>query len=199
MNAQRRLLLHASASTAMVQLIARSDSVQAALDTHAHDADPKNAPHDGMHDFDFLFGRWTIRNERLRERLVGSDDWESFDATGECRPVIGGYGNTDDYVTDWNGGLVGMTLRLFNRQTQRWSIYWASSHTGALELPVTGTFSDGVGRFEGKDFHKGKPVLQRFLWSDITPTNAKWEQALSPDGGKTWEANWRMHFTRSSN
>ena len=26
--------------------------------------------------------------------------------------------------------------------------------------------------------------------------SAYWEQAFSPDGGKTWEVNWRMDFTR---
>jgi len=28
--------------------------------------------HDPTHDFDFLFGRWTVRNAQLRKHLVGS-------------------------------------------------------------------------------------------------------------------------------
>jgi hypothetical protein len=151
---------------------------------------------DGSRDFDFYFGCWHVRNERLRERLAGSNDWEEFDAAQECRPIIGGFGNIDDFVTDWGGGFRGMTLRLFNRQSKQWSIYWSSSRSGVLEPPVVGVFRDGIGIFEGDDTHNGRPVRARFTWSHITSTSARWEQALSVDNGATWETNWRMQMTR---
>jgi hypothetical protein len=146
--------------------------------------------------FDFLFGRWRIDNERLKERLVGSNDWERFEASGECRPVLGGVGNVDSFDTTWNGGFRGMTLRLLNLDTRQWSIYWASNRSGVLEPPVVGAFESGVGRFFGRDTHKGIPVLARFIWSEITPTSAHWQQAFSTDEGKTWETNWHMRMSR---
>ena len=30
-----------------------------------------------MNDFDFLHGTWTVHHRRLRDRMVGSDDWET--------------------------------------------------------------------------------------------------------------------------
>ncbi len=60
----------------------------------------EQAGDDSRHDFDFYHGRWQVRNVRLRERLVGSDDWETFDATQECRPILDDIGNLDDFVTD---------------------------------------------------------------------------------------------------
>jgi hypothetical protein len=42
------------------------------------------------------------------------------------------------------------------------------------------------------------PVRVRYRWSHITPTSARWEQAFSPDAGKTWETNWMMEFRRVS-
>jgi hypothetical protein len=157
----------------------------------------------GVRDFDFLFGRWRVHNERLRERLAGSTDWQCFDAIAECRPILGGAGNIDEFVTDEFEPTVffGMTLRLFDRATQRWSIYWASDRSGRLEPPVIGGFEEGIGRFDGDDVHDGRPVRVRFVWSVPGPDRAHgeqahWEQAFSADGGRTWETNWRMHFTR---
>jgi hypothetical protein len=44
----------------------------------------------------------------------------------------------------------------------------------------------------------GAPLALRFVWSQITATSARWEQAYSPDAGKTWETNWVMEFRRAS-
>jgi len=152
--------------------------------------------HDGSRDFDFLFGHWRIHNQRLQERLVGCTDWEQFDAIGECAPILGGIGNIDSFESDWGGDFRGMTLRLFDPTSEKWSLYWASNRTGVLEPPVVGAFRNGVGRFEGAAEHNGKPVSARFIWSHITPISARWEQALSANRGKTWETNWRMQMTR---
>jgi hypothetical protein len=62
--------------------------------------------------------------------------------------------------------------------------------------PVVGKFSDGVGIFEGDDELDGKAIRVRFTWSDISATSARWEQAMSADGGQTWESNWVMLHTR---
>jgi hypothetical protein len=44
-------------------------------------------------DFDFQIGSWRVTHRRLRERLVGSTDWEAFTGTSTMRPVLGGSGN----------------------------------------------------------------------------------------------------------
>lgn len=151
---------------------------------------------DGRHDFDFYYGHWQVRNERLKQRLVGSDDWETFEATQRCRPLLDGIGNLDDFVTEWGGGFRGMTLRLFDLQAKQWSIYWASNRSGVLEPPVVGRFENGVGTFHGRDTHEGRPVLARFIWSDIGADSAHWQQAFSIDEGASWETNWHMWMTR---
>jgi hypothetical protein len=155
-----------------------------------------HAGDDGRHDFDFYHGHWHVRNERLRQRLAGSDDWETFEATQRCQPLLDGIGNLDDFVTQWSGGFRGMTLRLFDLQSRQWRIYWASSRSGVLEPPVMGRFENGVGTFLGNDTHEGRPVLVRFIWSDITADTAHWQQAFSTDEGVGWETNWHMWMTR---
>jgi hypothetical protein len=63
---------------------------------------------------------------------------------------------------------------------------------------MIGRFENGVGIFFADETFRGQPIKVRFLWSRITPTSARWEQAFSPDGGKSWETNWEMDFTREA-
>jgi hypothetical protein len=149
------------------------------------------------HDFDFLWGNWTIANERLVSRLTGSDEWEYFEALGECWPILGGAGNVDTFrPVGGETSYEGASVRVFDPVSRQWSIYWADNVRGQLFPPVFGSFADGIGRFFGDDEHAGQPVTARFIWSEITPDSARWEQAFSIDGGETWETNWVMKFTR---
>lgn len=194
MNVQRRRLLESAAGGALLAAALRA---QGAAPGAAAPAASAPAPaRDGSHDFDFWFGRWHAANERLKQRLAGSTEWERFEATMECRPILGGLGNIDDFVTDWGGGYVGMTLRLYDVARREWSLYWSSNRSGVLEPPVVGHFENGVGTFFGRDTHEGRPVLVRFLWSQISRDGALWQQAFSVDEGKSWETNWIMHMTR---
>jgi hypothetical protein len=69
----------------------------------------------------------------------------------------------------------------------------------AVEPPVVGRW-DEQGEFVGycDDGHEGRPVRVRYLWSGVSETTAHWEQAFSPDGGRTWETNWIMDSVRVS-
>jgi hypothetical protein len=147
--------------------------------------------------FDFLVGRWEIHNRRLVKRLQGSNEWQEFEAQSVCDALPGRLGNQDEYRTDFWQGFVGLSLRFFDPKSGRWSIYWIDNHGSALQPPVIGAFAGGVGVFEGSDQYRGKPIRVRFTWSSVTTPHPRWEQAFSTDGGKTWETNWTMDFTRT--
>lgn len=150
----------------------------------------------GAADFDFLIGSWHVRNERLVERLSGSDEWTGFEASASCRKIIGGAGNMDE-MTVADTAFVGMSLRIFDPQTELWSIYWADNDRHRLLPPMVGAFADGKGVFYGDEEHQGRTVRARFIW---TPTHdgPRWEQAFSDDDGATWETNWVMSFSRTT-
>lgn len=148
----------------------------------------------GRHDFDFLHGRWQVHNRRLRQRLRGCTEWDSFEATQYCQPLLDGLGNTDEMRNA--AGPVGVSLRLFDLQARQWVIYWVAPHDGLLQPPVRGAFVDGIGIFEGTDLHDGRPVRVRYIWSNTGGATPQWEQAYSPDG-ISWETNWVMSFTRT--
>jgi len=151
---------------------------------------------DGRHGFDFFRGDWRNQNRKLKARLVGSTEWEAFEAVGSCRPMLGGMANVDDMRLIDGSDFEGMSIRIFDPETHLWSIWWADNRIYTITPPVQGRFVDGVGIFRGTDQHDGQPIDVRFIWSGITPTSAKWEQAFSIDNGETWETNWEMFFTR---
>ncbi|GIF25517.1 hypothetical protein BJ973_003794 [Actinoplanes tereljensis] len=149
-----------------------------------------------MNDFDFLIGSWNVASRRLTTLFAGGDEWVSFPGTSTSRPIFGGGGNVDEIDFPTLGSR-GFTLRLFDTERKEWSLYWANSTSGLLFPPVVGTFADGRGDFYGDDTHDGKPIRAHFIWSGITPTEARWEQEFSADGGQSWESNWIMEFTRA--
>jgi hypothetical protein len=169
---------------------------------------------DRPHDFDFLVGSWRVRHRRLRERLAGSTEWQEFDGTSRLWLIMGGFGTFDDNVINLPAGtFAGMqgqglhggtyraaTLRGYDPKEKLWSIWWLDARTpqGPLDPPVRGRFVNGVGTFMTDDTFNGKPVKVRFIWSQTTTPTPKWEQAFSPNGGKTWETNWEMWFTRAA-
>lgn len=148
---------------------------------------------DGAGDFDFLIGRWQIRNERLKARFAGASEWDVFDATTICRKVLGGGGNIDEMDVP-SRSFHGLTLRLYDPATRLWSLNWADASSRRMFPPIVGRFVDGRGVFRGDDSDGGRPVKVRFLWAP-SPAAPVWEQAFSADGGETWETNWIMRFT----
>lgn len=150
------------------------------------------------HDFDFLFGSWSVQHRRLRDRLCGCAEWDEFDGTVQARPLLGGAANVDDNVIRAPDGLYrAASIRSFDRATRRWAIWWlAGQRPHHLDVPVVGGFCDGVGEFTAADTLRGKPIVVRFRWLDTDGTCPHWEQAFSPDDGSTWETNWTMTFTR---
>jgi hypothetical protein len=88
------------------------------------------------------------------------------------------------------GHIQALSLRLYNPETRQWSLNFASSAGGTMSPPTIGGFKNGRGEFFDEETLDGRPILVRFVISDITATSCRFEQAFSADGGKTWEVNW---------
>ena len=158
---------------------------------------PRPPPRDGAHDFDFELGTWRTHVRRRLRPLTGSDTWTELRGTTVVRRVWGGKANLVELVADGPGGrFEGLSLRLYDPGTGQWSLHFASSRDGALAPPTVGAFRDGRGEFYARETLGGRPILVRFVISDITPTSCRFEQAFSADGGRTWEVNWIATDTR---
>jgi hypothetical protein len=148
-------------------------------------------------DFDFLTGAWRVEHRRLVDPLADGTEWVEFEGVLEGRRYFNGAVSVDE-MSLADPGHRGLTFRTYDPVRGQWAIYWVNSRVGRLEPPVRGRFVDGVGTFHGEEQLGGRRVLVRFVWSDLSPTSARWRQAFSFDGGATWADNWEMRFTKDS-
>jgi hypothetical protein len=158
------------------------------------------AQHDGAHDFDFLIGDWKAHVRRLPDRLVGSTQWVEYDGISNHKKLFGSNANFEEFEVDnpdKHLHIKAQTLRLYNPVSHQWSIYLVDVDNGTLGLPpVIGQFTGKRGEFFDQELYKGRAILVRYVWLDISPHAARMEQSFSDDGGKNWEVNWICELSR---
>jgi hypothetical protein len=172
------------------------------IPVHAQaNSDPANLPQrDGGHDFDFLIGNWKAHVRRLPDRLNNSNTWVEYDGISNHKKILDSNSNFEEFEvtsTDKKLHLKSQTLRLYNPNSRQWSIYLVDVDNGTLGLPpVVGGFTGNRGEFFDQEDFKGRAILVRYMWLNISPASARMEQSFSPDGGKTWEVNWICELSR---
>jgi hypothetical protein len=172
----------------------RDARAQASPRTEPPAASASAQPRGGLHDFDFEFGKW-----RVHHRVKRDGQWTEFDGTCVDRGLIDGSANVEEHTFFRKAGTgYGIAVRAYDAKTGQWAIWWIDGRDphGALDPPVKGRFTDGVGTFYADGVVGGKTIRTRYIWSRITARSARWEQAMSNDLGKTWDTNWVMEFTR---
>lgn len=166
--------------------------------TESNELDLKPSATSSEKDFDFLVGKWKVKNKQLRTGPNNTKVWIEFDAELHMRKSIAGLGNVENYYATFNGKpYEGQAVRLFNPRTKLWTVYWMDSNWATMDQhPVSGSFENKVGKLYAKDSFNGKPIVVLYQWDATDPDHPKWSQASSEDNGLTWEWNWEMYLTR---
>ena len=155
---------------------------------------------DGSHDFDFLIGDWKAHVRRLPDRLNGSDQWDVYDGISNHKKLLDTNANFEEFEVssaDKKLHIKGQTLRVYNPETHQWGIYLLDLDKGEVDVPpVVGAFHGDRGEFFHQETLRGRVILVRYVWLNISPKSARMEQSFSPDGGKTWEVNWICELSR---
>lgn len=157
----------------------------------------KASPTSSKDDFDFFQGKFKLHNKKLKSIFNHCDEWDKFESTQEMYKVLQGLGNVDNFLATRDGkAFEGMTVRLFDSETQLWSLYWADSNRAKFDPPVVGSFDNNIGYFFAKDLIDENEVIVVFRWDATDKNNPVWSQAFSNDNGEHWEWNWYMYMTK---
>jgi hypothetical protein len=154
---------------------------------------------DNGHGFDFELGTWRTHYRILKRPLTGDHTWKDCYGTSNVMPYWGDGGNLEDGDLKCPDRYIGgMTLRTYDARTRQWTLWWGTRAAGITSPPQIGHFeADGTGDFYSNDVWNGKPVVVRYHWSH-PQGNPRFEQAFSPDRGRTWEVNWTTDYVRAA-
>ena len=186
--------------------IALTLAVPAAAQTAPTNVAPNIAPpaafmqRDGAHDFDFLIGNWRARVWRLPDRLVGSNRWVEYRGKSNHTKLLDTNANFEDFEVesvDKTLHIKAQTLRVYNPVSHQWSIYSLDLDKGQVLMPPeVGQFTGNRGEFFDQEDYKGRAIIVRYVWLNLSPQHARMEQSFSVDGGKSWEVNWVCELSR---
>ena len=151
----------------------------------------------GAHDLDFGFGTWHTHIQRVLDPFSDEPHTFEMDGTKTVRKVWGGRANLEELEVDGpKGHWEGLTLFLFNPQSQQWSQVFINCKVGVISSQLVGSFKDGRGELFQQDTFKNRSILVRGLWSEIAPNSHNYTESYSDDGGKTWKPAFIAHLTR---
>lgn len=149
---------------------------------------PKTAPENL---FDFWVGEWELTWQDAQgnpqqgyNRIVKILDDQVIQENFETIP-------TSESASVFRG----MSLSVYNPRTEQWHQAWTDNQGGYYNF---------IGQFEGDKRmfvtkatnQRGKEIIQRMVFRDITQDAFVWDWESSSDGGQTWQLNWQIHYQR---
>jgi hypothetical protein len=142
-------------------------------------------------DFDFLSGEWRIHN-----RSIVNGEWLEYEGEASVYGILAGICSVEELRIP-SRNFSGMGLRLLDVENRVWSDHWVNARSGVVTSPgQTGSFENGAAIFASDYDDNGRTMKSVGVWDLITPNSCRWRQATSADGGRTWEHNWIMNWSR---
>ncbi len=138
-----------------------------------------------MKQFDFWLGDWNLTwGENGRGRNVISK-------------ILDGKVIQEQFTSlpnDATTPLIGLSLSVFNGQTDQWQQTWVDNQGSYLDFKG-GMVGDKM-ILSRMTVIEGKPVQQRMVWDNIQTDALDWSWERSDDGGQTWNVQWAIQYRR---
>jgi hypothetical protein len=139
---------------------------------------------------EFWVGEWELT-------WPGDQASQEGHGTNSIRRVMDGCVVEENFSGGDSMHLRGMSLSIFDIKAQKWKQTWVDNEGGYLDF--VGEFKNGqmILAREAKAQDERR-LLQRMVFKNITAKDLDWSWERSPDGGKTWQVVWPIHYRRKS-
>lgn len=136
--------------------------------------------------FDFWVGEWEL-------------EWKNADGTkaygsNRIEKTLDGKVIQENFH-DPKGGFKGTSISVYNSKKKTWHQAWADNQGGYYDFEGTVEEDKPIFKTKAKEVN-GKVIIQRMVFYNIKPSSLTWDWELSKDGGKTWELQWQILYTR---
>jgi hypothetical protein len=139
--------------------------------------------------FDFWLGEWNL--------TWPGQNGKAERGTNSIKRVLDGCVVEENFDGGMSMHLRGVSVSLFDARSGKWKQTWVDNEGGYLDF--VGEFRDGQMVLQREAIRPdGAKVLQRMVYKNITSNEFDWSWERSPDGGKTWQVIWPIHYKRKS-
>ena len=139
--------------------------------------------------YDFWLGKWDANWENA--------DGSTGSGTNHIFKVLDGKVLEENFeiTTGKQAGFLGMSISVFNPNKKEWHQAWADNQGGYIDL--VGEINGDRKIFKTKPVTSGdKVIMQRMVFYNIKKDKFTWDWEGTQDGGKSWNLQWRINYTR---
>lgn len=117
-------------------------------------------------------------------------------ATNRIEKILGGCVISENFEAAGPSPLVGKSYSTFNPRLKKWQQTWVDNQSSYLALD--GDFANPEGKIFAMDAvgPDGKARKLRMVFKNVTADAFDWSWERSIDGGKTWQVQWPIHYSR---
>jgi hypothetical protein len=144
-----------------------------------------------FHQLDFWIGDWNLTHRARVAR--DKDEWQDGTGTNSIRSVLDGC-VIEEHFEDKSQGFHGQSVSMYNPALHKWQQTWVDN--ADTYLLFTGGLENGRMILSTAATIDGKPAVKRMVFHDVKPDSFDWDWENSIDGGKSWVAMWKIHYTR---
>lgn len=136
--------------------------------------------------FDFWIGKWNVE--------WANKDGTTGKGTNEIKLILNGCVIEENFDATTALNFEGKSFSVYNKNISVWQQTWVDDQGSYMAF--TGGMTDGKMILSRNITIKEKEIIQRMVFYNITDKEFDWNWERSDDYAKTWQLNWKIHYSR---
>ena len=137
---------------------------------------------------DFWVGEWDVSWPASPSSPAGT-------GTNRIEKILDGCVISENFEAHGPGALVGKSYSIYDERSKQWRQTWVDNQGSYMDFLGDFSHKEKIFWRETADAH-GKPVRARMVFLNVSPDSFDWRWEKSGDGGKTWQVQWPIHYSR---